>query len=439
MTQKLAFIGKQKIVNGQKGGSLIETKVSIILTSYNKPRLLEQAIESVLNQTMREWELWIMDDHSNIETVQTIQRYLEDPRIMYRNSGIEDEKRYQTTRYATMINEAIPLIKGNYLTYLTDDTVYMPNRLEEMVTFLERNSGIDIVYSSQQVKIVNDQMTCLKEFTREAEEILFHAADEVDHCSVMHTRKILIQVWEKFGSYWDEDPKHWCRGDAVFWQRLNTFQSFYPIPKVLDITYKTPQSVQTLFRNLPATLPDGILVKGTEGCVYLMDNGQRRLLDPTMFTFYHYNPGKIVDIPDPVLYRHEEGIPIDDQLQLPPFRLYQDDKGNLFYMEHGWKRRITSPILLRKYRFLQREIIPLKEKILNEFPLGPEIDPYFIKPLLENKVYKNHTNYWFVTNHSLHPIDKKVLERLKMNQDPIPIPKNIIQAYKKSTLIVGGY
>ncbi|MCY8598730.1 glycosyltransferase family 2 protein, partial [Bacillus vallismortis] len=44
-------------------------KVSIILTSYNKPYYLQKAIESVMKQTHELWELLIMDDHSNDETI----------------------------------------------------------------------------------------------------------------------------------------------------------------------------------------------------------------------------------------------------------------------------------------------------------------------------------------------------------------------------------
>ena len=41
--------------------------VSVILTSYNKPNTVGKAIESVINQTYHDWELFIMDDHSNDE------------------------------------------------------------------------------------------------------------------------------------------------------------------------------------------------------------------------------------------------------------------------------------------------------------------------------------------------------------------------------------
>ncbi|WP_238456076.1 glycosyltransferase family A protein [Lederbergia galactosidilytica] len=408
----------------------IEPKVSVILTSYNKPLFLKKAIESVLNQTMTEWELWIMDDHSNFETVEMIQHYLGDPRIFYRNSEIKDEERYQTTRYATMINEAISLSKGQYLTYLTDDTIYVPTRLEEMVAFIEENPGVEIVYSSQQVKVVNEQMIYLREFIREAKENLTHAADIVDHCSVMHTREIVKQVQEQFGSYWDDDLRHWCRGDAVFWQRLNIFQPFYSLSKVLDITYKTPQSVQTLFQNLPAILPDGLIVKGMGKDVYVIEEGKRRLLQPEMLTLFKYDPRKIVTLPDPFLFQYEEGEEVDLDNRLPCFRLYQDEHGKLFYLERKKKRPIVNLSALRRYRFNMNEIVQIHSVKLKDLANGPPIDVQLAKWLPENRIYRHHNRSWILLDSQFHAMEQKVLARLKFLDKPVHIPRNILKQYE---------
>ncbi|MEH7191670.1 glycosyltransferase family 2 protein, partial [Bacillus toyonensis] len=171
----------------------MQPKISIILTSYNKPSLINQVIESVLMQTYKEWELFIMDDNSCPETINVIKNYLEDPRITYKNSFIQDDERYKTTRYATLINEALLLTRGDYICYLTDDTIYLPNRLAEMLSYLEKHPEIDVVYSSQSVKYVDYNLQPINEFVREASKILYTAANVVDHCSVMHTRRILLK------------------------------------------------------------------------------------------------------------------------------------------------------------------------------------------------------------------------------------------------------
>ncbi|MEH6930632.1 glycosyltransferase family 2 protein, partial [Priestia megaterium] len=64
-------------------------KVSIIMTSYNKPDFVPSAIRSVLSQTYRDFELLIMDDNSDVETLEKIKPFLEDKRIKFFKSDIE--------------------------------------------------------------------------------------------------------------------------------------------------------------------------------------------------------------------------------------------------------------------------------------------------------------------------------------------------------------
>ena len=93
-------------------------KVSIIMTSYNKP----------------DFELFIMDDNSDVETLEKITPFLEDKRIKFFKSDIESiAERVEKTRYAALINLALEKANGEYITYLTDDNVYKPVRLEKMV------------------------------------------------------------------------------------------------------------------------------------------------------------------------------------------------------------------------------------------------------------------------------------------------------------------
>lgn len=403
--------------------------VSIILTSYNKPWFVGKAIQSILEQTMSNWELLIMDDHSNEETTTIIEQFIYDPRIIYRNSQVKEEARFKTTRYATLINEAISLSSGKYLTYLTDDTIYLPDRLMKMTDFLEENNDIDIVFSSQLIKVVDEEFLELYEFKREANKILPKASDIVDHCSVMHTRKIAEKVYEQYGSYWDDRPLHWIRGDAVFWERLNQFQPFHPIKDVLDITYKTPNSVQTVFSRVPNWIPNGMLVRGEAGDIYLIENGTRRYLSNDMMIFYKYDAKRIIPIPDLYLRQYQLGQPFNENT-IPNQRLCKDENENIFFMEQNQKRKITHSLILKKYKFNQHEIIENCSKVLHETPPGPDISSHFDTRLPESKLYILQNQYWMMNNGMLHQVDKKVLEKLKLLNNPIYLPRHILKYQK---------
>ena len=221
-------------------------KVSVIMTSYNKPGYVGRAIESVLNQTYNDFELLLMDDNSDEETQNVIHRYLKDNRIRYYCSSIKSlSERAEKIRYAALINQALELCQGKYITYATDDNFYRPQRLEMMVSYLDNNPGVNIVYSSSKVTILDEHSRFIRTIQRPAKSVTWLASCQVDHCSVMHRAEILPMIYERWGSYWDEDPQFYFIGDARFFWRLCHYWTFHPIQDVLDDNYITESSLHT--------------------------------------------------------------------------------------------------------------------------------------------------------------------------------------------------
>lgn len=378
----------------------------------------------MLEQTYPNWELFIMDDASNEETIQEITRFLGDERINYYNSGIENEDRHKTTRYATLINEAIPKTNGKYLSYLTDDTIYTPNRLRKMVAYLEKNREVQIIYSSQKIIKINEQNKILIEKIRKTKGILSNAANIVDHCSVMHTKKIAEKVKHHFGSYWPDSPQFWHNGDAAFWTRLSQFAKFYPLDEVLDISYKTPLSFQYLNAYLPKDIPEGILVKGYLPHIYLIENNQRRRIQDSLFDKLGYDLEQVVSIPDPYLYKFEAGPTIDEEVfqrsyLFPNGRLVTSNGDEFFYIQDHKKRRIENRTSFDYYNFSFKDIVKLEKEFLEQFEEGPSlIGPIFQVDTLPNTVLFFDGNYYYVSQHNqLYEIDIPVLEKLKLKKE----------------------
>lgn len=219
-------------------------KVSVIMTSYNKPKYVGRSIEGVLKQTFKDFELLLMDDNSNEETQKVIKPYLKDQRIRYFRSDIASiAERVTKIRYAALINEALSMAKGQYICYETDDNVYRPQRLEKMVKVLENKPEVKIVYSDSKVFHLDEKGRITKALHRVAKQETWLAPCQVDHCSIMHRADILPVIYDKWGSYWDEDPQFYIMGDARFFWRLNHFWPFYPINEVLDDNYITDISL----------------------------------------------------------------------------------------------------------------------------------------------------------------------------------------------------
>lgn len=204
-------------------------KVSVILTSYNRPKLVVQAIESVLNQTYEDFELILCDDNSSQETKLAFKPYLAHSKMVYLQTRVKEEDRWKTCRYATLINMALKIAKGEYITYLCHDDIYYPRRLEVMVKTLEQNPNYFIVYGKQKSVRLSGRLLGIPYGIRKTVGITWKAAGKVDLNSIMHRR-----VCSDMVGGWDDDPSHWDNADAVFFKKLNQYWPFHPIDEVLD-------------------------------------------------------------------------------------------------------------------------------------------------------------------------------------------------------------
>ncbi|MXS84789.1 glycosyltransferase [Nitrosomonas sp. HPC101] len=118
-------------------------KVSIILTSFNHAKYLREAIDSALNQTFTDFELIIWDDASIDESWGIIQSYNDSRIKTFRN----DEQR----RGIYGINKAISEIaQGEYIAIHHSDDVWLPEKLEKQITFLDTHPDVGAVFTNAQ-------------------------------------------------------------------------------------------------------------------------------------------------------------------------------------------------------------------------------------------------------------------------------------------------
>ena len=215
-------------------------RVSCLLSSYNRPVMLADAIGSVLAQDYRDFELIILDDNSaDPGVLEVLSRFWQHPQVAVVKSNVAWPGRLATTRYATMINIGLAVARGEFITYLTDDDLYLPHRFRLMVAALD--DGHDVVYGSQRIEEAGpDGWREVR--IRHAHKPLTVASCVVDHCSVMHTAEAARRV-----GGWDDAPEHWPQGDARFWDRLTAAgYVFYPVDEVTDVHRWHPRTVGAL-------------------------------------------------------------------------------------------------------------------------------------------------------------------------------------------------
>ncbi|MEW6096632.1 MAG: glycosyltransferase [bacterium] len=122
-------------------------KVSVCIPNYNYGHFIGDAIRSVLAQTYKDFELIIVDNCSADNSEEVIKSF-RDPRIRF----YKNEKNIGMT---ANWNKCLSLARGEYISILHADDVYLPNFLEEGVKVLDTNPKVGMVYS--QVKYINDK------------------------------------------------------------------------------------------------------------------------------------------------------------------------------------------------------------------------------------------------------------------------------------------
>lgn len=130
--------------------------VSVIMPAYNAEKYIEQAIRSVQKQTVRSWELIVVDDRSTDKTAEQIRRLAaEDMRII---------PVYSETNHgaAESRNIALRQCRGEFVALLDADDVWHPQKLERELE-RARETDADLVYSSY--AMIDEQGTrCFSDF-----------------------------------------------------------------------------------------------------------------------------------------------------------------------------------------------------------------------------------------------------------------------------------
>ncbi len=134
--------------------------VSIVTPSHNAEKFISDAIESVLDQTYKDWEMIIVDDSSSDNSTQVIEKYMQkDKRIRL----IKSTKRQGP---ALTRNKAIEVALGKYIAFLDADDMWMPSKLEKQLKFMNDN---DLAFTYASYFLMDEEGNDLGLFTTNGE------------------------------------------------------------------------------------------------------------------------------------------------------------------------------------------------------------------------------------------------------------------------------
>lgn len=103
------------------------------MPSYNSEAYIQESIESVLNQTYRNWELLITDDNSIDNTVKIVEG------LSHLDSRIKLHIQIENCGAGVARNNAIERSQGKYIAFLDSDDKWHPEKLKKQVAFMQQN------------------------------------------------------------------------------------------------------------------------------------------------------------------------------------------------------------------------------------------------------------------------------------------------------------
>jgi len=205
-------------------------KISVIIPSYNHEKFIAETIKSVLDQSFQDLEIIITDDGSTDKTVDEIKNF-SDPRIKLfifeENQGA-----------CLAANNCIRHSKGEYISMLSSDDIFLPGKLEKQIHFFNKNRECAAVFSY--ARLIDEDgfdfeeknhyyYSIFKQPNRTRHEWLnyfFYKGNCLCHPSML----IRAECYENVGCY---DPRFAQLPDLDFWIRLCLKDNIHILPEDL--------------------------------------------------------------------------------------------------------------------------------------------------------------------------------------------------------------
>lgn len=213
--------------------------VSVLMSNYNtNEQYLREAIESILNQTLTDFEFIIIDDASTDGSLKVIESYLYDKRVKIIENKIN-------LGLAKSLNKGLSIAKGDYIARADSDDIYYPERLEKQVNWMQNHPDYIVcgtwfekfgnehgIYN----KVINDidyYRICL----------LFSNNPAIPHTSAMFSRELLI----KSNIMYDE--RYLFAQDYQMWVQCSRVSKLYILEEVLTRVRINPKGISVSKKN----------------------------------------------------------------------------------------------------------------------------------------------------------------------------------------------
>lgn len=202
--------------------------VSVLISTYNRPAYLAEALESIFAQTWPHLQVVLVRDGG--QPVREVVDHFSDSRLVF-----IDRDRNRGLPYS--FNEALSKARGEYICYLGDDDKFYPHHIECLLRAMENQDRCGVVYSDlykAHCRVASDgrRIVLAKnvEISRDFDRMVMLQFNHVLHVSVMHRKELL----ERAGGY-NEDLNVLIDWDLN--RKLCFYSDFLHVPEVTGEYY----------------------------------------------------------------------------------------------------------------------------------------------------------------------------------------------------------
>ena len=178
-------------------------KVSVITPTHNCSKFIEATIRSVLCQTIQDFEIIVIDDCSNDNTVEII-RSLNDSRIKI---FINDKNMGS----AFSRNVGLRHASGTYIAFLDGDDLWFPEKLEKQISFMEKNNYSFTYTNYEEIDKDGNKLNIFLTGPRKVSHKLFMRVCYVGCLTVMYKRELFPDLQIPNDIYKRSDYALWLR------------------------------------------------------------------------------------------------------------------------------------------------------------------------------------------------------------------------------------
>jgi spore maturation protein CgeD len=206
-------------------------KVSVILTSFNRPTWVRDSLRSIHAQTHRDLELIVIDESDEFDIHPVVEDFHFKIPVVVRHTVTTPEQKRLENRLGINCNLGLSLATGDLVTFLADDDYYYPTWLAGAVTYFQRHQHVQVgfgklVYTTKTE--IHYPLSPAPTNVRFYGHVVKDPFGKLDHNQVIHRKFNPAFAWPT-GAATIGGP------DAYYFREITQKHEFHPIPALAAV------------------------------------------------------------------------------------------------------------------------------------------------------------------------------------------------------------